>query len=135
MSRDGVELKCCSECGTVLDNGSSALELDDLVLNRVLQRVTWQDHAVRLTGQQFEILELLAQRAGRVVQRWAFFINVLDEECEDNQLAVIISKIRKAFRAVDPEFDRLETFWGSGFRWRREGQTPLCNYMEKSLIS
>jgi DNA-binding response OmpR family regulator len=63
---------------------------------------------------------MLVQREGRLVQDWAFYISVIDEEVESNTLDAQVCKIRKAFRAVDPDFDQLETIRGQGFLWRRE---------------
>jgi DNA-binding response OmpR family regulator len=111
--------RCCPECGTVTDSADITVTRGHLTLDRAERRATWRGQSVRLTPQEIDILEFLVQREGRLIQRWAFFIDVIDEECFDNQLDVRFSRIRRAFRDVDPEFDQLETIRGQGFRWRR----------------
>lgn len=112
--------RCCSECGTVIDSAEATITAGSLVMDRALRTVTWNGQLVRLTKQQFEILELLIQREGRLVQRWAFFVAVIDEEVEDKLVDTRICQIRAAFRKVDPDFDQLVTHWGEGYSWRRD---------------
>jgi two-component system response regulator ChvI len=117
--------RCCTECGTVLDSGETKLARGPLLMDRALRRVVWRGHDIHLTPMEFDTLELLAQREGRVVQGWAFFAaDVFDEEVDDKIVDVIICKVRGKFRAVDPTFESLHTQWGEGYRWVRvEGET------------
>jgi two-component system response regulator ChvI len=118
--------RCCTECGTVIDSGQARLVRGPLWLDRALRRVTWRGTDIHLTAQEFEVLELLAQREGRLVQGFAFFnAEIFDEDTDDKIVDVIICKIRAKFRAVDPSFDALVTHWGDGYRWRPiEGEPP-----------
>jgi two-component system OmpR family response regulator len=111
----------------VTDSEEITVVRGNLTLDRSDRRVYWRGQRVKLTPQEVDILELLVQREGRLIQRWAFFVDVLDEECADNQLDVRFSTIRKAFRAVDPDFDQLETVRGQGFRWRRFELEPAMH--------
>lgn len=124
MSRIGV--RSCDSCGSIVDDGRLTVELGDLVIDREFQAVRWKGQSIRLTQQQFETLGLLVMRVGRLVPRVAFFISVLDEDCEDKQLDVIICRLREKFKAVDPEFDRISTIWGRGFAWLRVDQERLA---------
>ena len=112
----------CPECGTVLSDGKRTLSRGPLQIDLALRDVSWRGAAIRLTPTEFDILALLAQRAGRIVQSWAFFIDIIDEEIEDKILDVYICKLRAKFRAVDPSFDALETSWGEGYRWKIESE-------------
>jgi DNA-binding response OmpR family regulator len=119
VSRPLFKRRCCPECGTVTASEDITVTRGNLTLDRALRRATWRGQQVRLTPQQIDILELLVQREGRVVQDWSFFISTFDEEVETDVLKVQVSKMRAAFRRVDPDFDQLETIRGEGFRWRR----------------
>lgn len=112
--------RCCTECGTVLDSGEARVVSGPLLLDRALRRVQWRGHELHFSAQEFEVLELLVAREGRVVQSWAFFAaDIFDEETDDKIVDVIVCKIRGKFKAVDPAFDAVHTHWGEGYRWRR----------------
>jgi DNA-binding response OmpR family regulator len=110
--------RCCHECGTVVDSGEATVTRGNLTLDRALRRATWRGQPVRLSALHFQVVVLLVQRAGLLVQNWAFFVAVFDDDIEDGQLAVQLCRVRKAFRAVDPDFDAIENVHGEGFRWR-----------------
>jgi DNA-binding response OmpR family regulator len=121
-----IGIRSCDCCGSVIDDGNKIVELGDLRLNREFQLVAYQGVDIPVTEQQFEVLELLIIRAGKLVPRVAFFISVLDEDCEDKQLDVIICRLRAKFRKVDPEFDRIPTVWGRGYTWLLPHQERLA---------
>lgn len=115
--------RCCSECDTVLNDGETKMVRGPLTLDRALRYVTWNGCAIHLTKTEFDIVELLAQREGRVVQNWAFFIDIISEDVDDKILDVYICKIRSRFTSVDPSFDAIHTVWGEGFLWKK--LTPI----------
>lgn len=121
-----IGLRSCDCCGTVLDDGRSILQIGDLTINRVFQGVSWKDQVISVTRQQFEVLELLAIRAGRLVPRTAFFISVLGEDVDNKQIDVIVCRLRFKFRAVDPAFDRIYTSRGRGYAWFLADQERLA---------
>jgi DNA-binding response OmpR family regulator len=111
--------RCCSECGTVLDSGEAKLVRGPLTLDRALRRVVWRGVDIHFTKTEFEIVDLLAQREGRIVQHWAFFIDIIDEDVEDKILDVYVCRIRSKFVDVDPAFDLIQTIWGEGLLWKK----------------
>lgn len=121
-----IGLRECECCGSILDDGHPVVELGDLRMDRQFQSVLYRNRMIRLSRQQFEVLELLVTRAGKPVPRSAFFISVLDEDCEDNQLSVVVHRLRAKFKTVDPEFDRIQTLRGRGFSWLRPDQEKLA---------
>ena len=121
-----IGVRSCDYCGSIVDDGRLVVELGDLVLNREFQAAKYRGQRIQLSSQQFEVLELLVQRAGRMVPRVAFFISVLDEECEEKQIDVIVCRLREKFRKVDPDFDRIETLWGRGYTWLRPDQQRVA---------
>lgn len=124
MRRIGI--RSCESCGQVVDDGKAEIEIGDLVINRQFQGVHYKGQRIKLTQQQFECLELLVIRAGKLVPRVAFFISILDEECDDKQVDVVVCHLRAKFKKVDPEFDRIDTLWGRGFTWLRPDQERLA---------
>jgi DNA-binding response OmpR family regulator len=121
-----VGIRECECCGTIIDDGRAVVELGELFMDRQFHAVTWKGQRVHLTRQQFEVLELMVTRAGKLVPRTAFFISILPEECEDNQLSVIVCRLRAKFAKVDPDFDRISTIRGSGFSWLLPEQERLA---------
>lgn len=119
-----ITRRTCDCCGTVVDSGDTRVELGNLVIDRVMRGVTWQGKRVVATPQMFAILDLLVQRAGKIIQAWSFYATVLNENLEGNQLQVQIHRLRMAFREIDPTFDHIVTHRGEGYRWRRDDQ-PL----------
>jgi two-component system response regulator ChvI len=114
-----IRRRCCSECGTVIDSGEARLIRGPLMLDRALRHATWRGSDVHLTHQEFEVVDLLAQREGRVVAGFAFFnAEIFDEDVDDKIVDVIVCKVRAKFRAADPAFDAIVTHWGDGFRWK-----------------
>ncbi len=116
--------RCCSECGTVIDSGSAKMTSGPLLIDRALRRANWRGHEIHFTAQEFDVLELLVTREGRVVQGWAFFAcDIFDEDTEDKIVDVVICRLRAKFRGVNPEFNAIHTHWGEGFRWSRADGT------------
>jgi two-component system response regulator ChvI len=73
-----------------------------------------------LTVTEFLLLQSLARRPGHVKSRGR-----LMEECYPNDAYVSertidshVKRIRKKFEAVDPQFDRIDTVYGMGYRWQ-----------------
>lgn len=127
--------RCCIECGTVIDSGEARLIRGPLTIDRALRFTTWRGQDIHLTGQEFGLLELLAQREGRLVASHAFFnAEVFDEDTDDKIVDVIVCKVRAKFKAVDPDFDALVTHWGEGYRWKHiEAPAPVVIDQQDAL--
>ena len=83
--------------------------------------VTWRGQPVELTLTEFWMVHTLVKFPGHVKDR--------DQLMRDAQLVVDdatitshIKRIRKKFAALDPDFDRIDTVYGMGYRWRAEGE-------------
>jgi two-component system, OmpR family, response regulator len=81
--------------------------------------VSWQGKAVDLTLTEFWMVYTLAKFPGHVKER--------DQLMRDAQLVVDegtitshIKRIRKKFLAVDEAFDRIDTIYGMGYRWKAD---------------
>jgi DNA-binding response OmpR family regulator len=93
------------------------LVVDDLVIDRDRRTVMRGDVPVDLTAREFDLLVLLAARAGRVVTRFQIFDEVWDGETDlrSNAIDVHVANLRAK---IDRPFGResLQTVRGIGFR-------------------
>ena len=75
---------------------------------------------VKLTVTEFLLLQALAQRPGFVKSRDNLMDAAYDDQVyvDDRTIDSHVKRMRKKFRAVDPEFDAIETLYGVGYRYR-----------------
>lgn len=76
-----------------------------LWVDRGGNRASWRGRALELTYCEFEILALLAERGGRVVQ-YEDLCEAIGSTVTDNTLATHVQHIRDKFQRVDPGFPR-----------------------------
>lgn len=93
------------------------LRLDD-----VRHLCTWKDRPVNLTVTEYLLLKALAVRPGHVRNRdqlidMAYGDNIY---VDDRTIDSHIKRVRKKFKALDPEFDHIETLYGVGYRYKEE---------------
>ena len=81
---------------------------------------TWQNKPVDLTVTEFLILKALAQHPGHVKSRDQLMDAAYGESIyvDDRTIDRHIKRLRKKFRATDPEFSEIETMYGIGYRYR-----------------
>lgn len=102
------------------DDSVGALVLDDAAA-----RATWQGKPVDLTLGEFRIVARLAGKPGHpqdprtlydLVRGHGFQAGQGEEGYRTNVRA-FMKRIRQKFRAIDPDFDRIETRAGLGYLW------------------
>ncbi len=98
-------------------NKANVLVSGDLEIDGERLSCHWKSELIDLTLTEFWIVFALAKQPGHVKSR--------DQLMQDSQLVVDdgtitshIKRIRKKFAAVDPEFDRIDTVYGIGYRWK-----------------
>ena len=96
----------------VLVRGS--LELD-------VKRFTaqWKRRRVDLTLTEFWMVHALARFPGHVKDRDSLMrdANIV---VDDSTITSHVKRIRRKFQVLDPEFDRIDTVYGIGYRWQAE---------------
>lgn len=99
---------------------AKALERGLLRMDPERHTCTWRGEPVTLTVTEFLILQSLAQRPGVVKSRNALMDAAYDDEVyvDDRTIDSHVKRMRKKFRAVDNEFDAIETLYGVGYRYR-----------------
>ena len=102
--------------------GANALVRGRLSMDPARHRTTWGDQPVTLTVTEFMILETLAQRPGIVKTRNQLMDAAYQDDIyvDDRTIDSHIKRLRRKFRAVDPEFDAIETLYGAGYRFSEE---------------
>lgn len=95
-----------------------------LMLNGRTSRAFWKGTDLDLTVTEFKILALLVSTAEFVTYRAVYdcarhvgFIAGSGEHGYRGNVRSMIKRIRHKFRALDPEFDRIENYPSFGYRW------------------
>ena len=94
----------------------------DLVLDPDKHLCSWRGLEVKLTVTEFLLLQALAVRPGHVKNRDQLMDAAYGDTIflEDRTIDSHIKRIRRKFRASDPEFDRIETLYGIGYKFKAD---------------
>ena len=98
---------------------AALLERGRLCMDPARHKVIWDGKDVSLTVTEFLILEALAQRPGVVKSRNQLLDVAYNDDVyvDDRTIDSHIKRIRRKFRAADPEFDAIDTLYGVGYRF------------------
>ena len=96
------------------------LERGRLVMDPARHKVLWAGTADTLTVTEFMILEALAQRPGVVKTRNQLLDIAYHDDVyvDDRTIDSHIKRMRRKMRAVDPQFDGIETLYGVGYKFQ-----------------
>ncbi len=105
-----------------LSGGSSDeqfMERGPLKFSVERMEASWKNRPVPLTVTEFWIIHSLIRHPGHVRTRQQLMddANVL---VDDQTITSHVKRIRRKFVQVDPDFDRLDTVYGAGYRWKPE---------------
>lgn len=116
--------------GTALDGqGTGDIQIGELALARASKRASWRGCFVPLSPTEFDVLVLLAEKAGRdvgyrqiydVVHCPGFVAGQGDNGYRANVRAMV-KRIRRKFVQLDPDFAVLQNYPGFGYRWSQIG--------------
>lgn len=98
---------CCGDPRPPVEWRDLAVSLDD--------GASWAGRQLRVRGQPLAVLHHLARRAPHVVSRDALFMSALPEDVCEEQLGVVVYRLRQALsRAAVPA--QVETVHAKGHR-------------------
>lgn len=99
------------------------LQIGKLTLDLQRYIARWDDEVVSLTVTEFMILRALAKRPGFVKTRQQLMEEGYPHDAfvSDRTIDSHIKRLRKKFVACDDGFDRIETVYGLGYRYREDG--------------
>jgi two-component system response regulator ChvI len=105
------------------------LRIGELLLSESSKRASWRGRPVPLSRNEFDVVALLAERAGHdvgyrqiydVVRGTGFIAGHGDDGYRANVRAMV-KRIRRKFVHLDPDFAALQNYPGFGYRWHRDG--------------
>lgn len=99
------------------DEASEALCRGRLAMDPQRHQVAWGGKPVSLTVTEFLILEALATRPGVIKSRNQLMDAAYSDDVfvDDRTIDSHIKRLRRKFRAVDPDFAAIETLYGAGY--------------------
>lgn len=109
--------------GVALDeNAESTMKRGSLLLDPERHLCTWAGQAVQLTVTEFLILENLVRRPGHVKSRDQLMDAAYDDNIyvDDRTIDSHIKRLRRKFKALDPDFSAIETLYGLGYRYQAD---------------
>jgi two-component system response regulator ChvI len=88
-----------------------------LTMDPARHAVLWDDRPVSLTVTEFLILEAMAMRPGVVKSRNQLMDAAYNEDVfvDDRTIDSHIKRLRRKFRALDPDFGAIDTLYGAGY--------------------
>lgn len=101
-------------------SGEKPITRGHLVLDPGRHSCTWKGQEVSLTVTEFLLLHALASRPGHVKNRDQLMNTAYAENVyvDDRTIDSHIKRLRKKFKAVDDDFDAIETLYGVGYRYK-----------------
>ena len=108
------------EAFSTASDSSKLIERGKLKLDAERHTCEWDSKQVTLTVTEFLILQSLAHRPGVVKSRDALMDAAYDDQVyvDDRTIDSHIKRLRRKFKAIDPEFVQIETLYGLGYRYR-----------------
>ncbi|WP_448208363.1 response regulator transcription factor [Azospirillum sp. sgz302134] len=105
--------KAAPEPGQVLTRGP-------LGMDGARHSCTWKGQPIDLTVTEFLLVKALAQRPGHVKSRDQLMDAAYGENVyvDDRTIDSHIKRLRKKFKAIDPDFSQIETLYGVGYRYK-----------------
>lgn len=94
----------------------------DLALDDSRHLCTWRGRPVNLTVTEYLLIKALAQRPGHVKNRDQLIDLAYGENIyvDDRTIDSHIKRVRKKFKAVDTDFNQIETLYGIGYRYKEQ---------------
>ncbi len=98
----------------------AAMVRGELILDSERHLCTWKGEPVQLTVTEFLILKALASRPGHVKNRDQLMDAAYGEHIyvDDRTIDSHIKRLRKKFKALDDDFNQIETLYGVGYRYK-----------------
>jgi two-component system response regulator ChvI len=101
-------------------DAARVLERGPLRMDPERHMCTWKNQSVTLTVTEFLILQALAARPGVVKSRNALMDAAYDDQIyvDDRTIDSHVKRMRKKFKQVEDSFDKIETLYGVGYRFK-----------------
>ena len=102
-------------------NNDSLIERGNLLLNMDRHECHWKGERIKLTVTEFLLLESLVNRPGYVKNRDQLMSAAYSDDLyvDDRTIDSHIKRIRRKFKAIDKDFNSIETLYGVGYRFNQ----------------
>jgi len=102
--------------------GADIVQRGALMLDASRHISTWKGKPVNLTVTEFLLIQALARNPGHVKSRDQLIDAAYGEHIyvDDRTIDSHVKRLRRKFRATDPEFTAIETLYGVGYRYSEE---------------
>ena len=102
-------------------NNDSLIQRGNLLLNMDRHECHWKDERIKLTVTEFLLLENLVNRPGYVKNRDQLMSAAYSDDLyvDDRTIDSHIKRIRRKFKAIDKDFNSIETLYGVGYRFNQ----------------
>lgn len=92
----------------------------DLHLDDARHLCVWKGQPLNLTVTEYLLLKALAERPGHVKNRDQLIDAAYGESIyvDDRTIDSHVKRVRQKFKKLDPEFDKIETLYGVGYRYK-----------------
>ena len=106
--------------GDMDPEGPNIVRQGELLMDPDRHLCSWKGNEVKLTVTEFLILQALAARPGMVKNRDQLMDAAYGESIflDDRTIDSHIKRLRRKIRALDKEFDNIETLYGIGYKYR-----------------
>jgi len=104
-----------------IGKNDSLIERGNLLLNMDRHECHWRNERIKLTVTEFLLLESLVSRPGYVKNRDQLMSAAYSDDLyvDDRTIDSHIKRIRRKFKAVDNDFNSIETLYGVGYRFNQ----------------
>ncbi|HPD82293.1 MAG TPA: response regulator transcription factor [Alphaproteobacteria bacterium] len=104
------------------EKSEDIIQRGDLSLDDSRHLCTWKGKPVNLTVTEYLLVKALAQRVGHVKNRDQLIDLAYGENIyvDDRTIDSHIKRVRKKFKAVDTDFNQIETLYGIGYRYKEQ---------------
>ncbi|NRA59526.1 MAG: winged helix-turn-helix domain-containing protein [Psychrobium sp.] len=98
------------------------LQFNALIINQQARSVVLNSEDVKLSSNEFDVLWLLAKKAGEVVSREELVRDLrgFDYDGFDRSIDLRVSRLRKKLQDDSSEPFRIKTIWGKGYLFARD---------------
>lgn len=108
----------CLECGQPLPTADAEFRIGDAEFYPDRCAAYWKGRRVSLTPQQFRVAYAIAKQSPRTVSRASAHLFTVAAEDPMVTFSVVLCRMKKAYREIDPGFDQIVNVWGKGWYWR-----------------
>ena len=104
-----------------ISKNDSLIERGNLLLNMDRHECHWRNERIKLTVTEFLLLESLVNRPGYVKNRDQLMSAAYSDDLyvDDRTIDSHIKRIRRKFKAIDNDFNSIETLYGVGYRFNQ----------------